>query len=166
MSVFWWKVVPLCFSSQLNGEGKEGNGCRSTRNLKIVKWPVWSGSSVCSGNGFWFYCLKVEYLLQGEIRTHGFDSHVSSRAVILDPVGYLSAVSGPSQSPDSHLSYCRGSDSFPNWALKRGHVTPMWTPHTRSNMIGGSLMRLRRKELTTHKWPIVQSCSCSCFPPA
>lgn len=26
--------------AELYGECEEGNGCRSTRKLKIVKWPV------------------------------------------------------------------------------------------------------------------------------
>lgn len=45
----WFKVVRVCapaLITELYGECKEGNGCRSTRNLKIVKWPVKCGSSV------------------------------------------------------------------------------------------------------------------------
>lgn len=88
---------------ELYGECQEGNGCRSTRKLKIVKWPV-KNSSCVGPNINADKCFKRDYVVF-QTKTHDFKNRLVSQAVILNRVGYLSAVSGPTLSPDS---ICQG----------------------------------------------------------
>lgn len=79
----------------------------------------------------------------GKSCTHDFDSSLSSQPVKLDPVGYLSAVSGPTQSPDSIChNVCRVQQCvlLPHCS-KKCCFNLMWTPHTSSFM---------KTVLTTH----------------
>lgn len=61
------------FIAELYGECKEGNGCRSTRNLKIVKWPVKSTPSFAMLVSPGYGVLKEAVWLRKN-NTHGFDS--------------------------------------------------------------------------------------------
>lgn len=104
---------------ELNGECQEGNGCRSTRKLKIVKWPV--RNSPCDGPNTNAGNNVLKGILCVNIRQHARFKKIwlVSRAVMSNRVGYLSAHSGPSpsvravgRSPEFHFHFAKEITPF------------------------------------------------------